>query len=314
MRKYDFYKNRFYALGLSLTFLLIGVVMMLVNGLNLDIEFKGGSLLNYTYTGDLNLDEVRELASKTMKAPVTVQATEALSGKAEGGTRQNIVINVAGDAAISTEAQSALKEALRTAYPEHKIEVGEVLVVDAFIGREALNNGLLASLIAAVLIVAYVWFRFRSISGPSAGVFSLIVLLHDVLISFFAFVVFGFALNDAVIAVVLSILGWSVNDTIVIYDRIRENANLYRNGETLPELVNRSIHQSLSRSIATSACAFVAVMVAYGFATLYNIQSIKEFALPMAIGLLAGTYSSIFLATPFWASWKVRKGRHGYED
>lgn len=306
-RSFDFYKNRYRFFAISMAFIALGVVMMLVYGLKLDIQFRGGSMLNYSYTGEVDEEGVRDLAAQHLNATVSVQTTKALSTEKGSGQRQTIVVNVAGDAAVSEDEQSALRQALAERYPEQNIEVGEVVVVEPFIGREMLRNALLAVLIAAVLIVAYVWIRFRSISGPSAGVFALLALLHDVLIAFFSFVIFRFSLNESLLAVILSILGWSVNDTIVIYDRIRENAQKNNGERTLAELVNLSIHQSLSRSVITSACCFLAIIVAYVFAAAYNITSIKEFTLPMAIGLFAGTYSSIFLATPFWAMWKMRK-------
>ncbi len=306
---FSFYKNRYKFLILSTVILLAGVVTMLIFGLNLDIQFKGGSILNYSYTGEVDTQVAEDLIVKAIGGTVSVQTTKDLAGE-----KQALVVSVAGDKALSVDQQTALREALVNGLPENNIEVGDVQIVDPFIGKELLRNGLLAILIASVLIVGYVWIRFRTISGPSAGVFALLALLHDILIAFFAFVIFGFPLNETVVAVVLSILGWSVNDTIVIYDRIRENANMHRNNESLPDLVDRSIHQSLTRSINTSAAAFIAVIIAYVFATIYNIESIREFALPMAIGIVAGSYSTIVLATPFWAMWKTRGGRSGYEN
>lgn len=306
---FSFYKNRYKFLLVSSLVLLIGFVTMFVFGLNLDIQFKGGSILNYSYSGEINTQDAEKVISTAINGVVTVQTTKDLSGE-----KQALVVNVAGDEALPLEQQTAMREALTKAFPDNAIAVGDVQIVAPFIGAELLRNGLLAILIASVLIVAYVWIRFRTISGPSAGVFALLALLHDVLIAFFAFVIFGFPLNETVVAVVLSILGWSVNDTIVIYDRIRENANMHRNNDSLPDLVDRSIHQSLTRSINTSMAAFSAVMIAYIFATIYNIESIREFALPMAVGIIAGSYSTIFIATPFWAMWKTRGGISGYEN
>ena len=314
MRSYDFYKNRYLALGFSAVLVIIGLLSIFIRGLRLDITFQGGSILNYSYQGSLDEKAVTELARETLGRQVSVQLTENLASTGDSTTRKSFVVNVAGKKALSTEDQTALREAFGKNFADNKVEVGELLIVDPFIGQETLSKGLLAVLISSVLIVAYVWIRFRSISGPSAGVFALLALLHDVIIAFLSFVVFGFAINESVIAVVLSILGWSVNDTIVIYDSVRENERLYRNGQTLPELVNRSILQSISRSFFTSFCGFVAIIVAYVFAAIYNIESIREFALPMAVGLVVGTYSSIFLAAPFWTMWKTRGGRLGYDS
>ena len=149
-------------------------------------------------------------------------------------------------------------------------------------------------------------------SGPSAGVMALIALYHDVTLVFFVFVVLRIPLNESLIAVVLSILGFSINDTIVIYDRIRENERIYKGSMTLPDLVDLSINQSLTRSINTSLCTFGAVAIAYIFAVVNGIESIQEFALPMMVGLISGSYSTICLAGPLWVSWKTRGGRSGY--
>lgn len=306
---FDYYKHRHKFLAVSLVIILAGIVLLFIKGLNLDIQFKGGSILKYTYEGTIDLNAIEPIVEESLGQAVSLQETEDLGTKTK-----SLVINVAGDEALSTEQQTALRTALTDAQPEANFQVSETNVVAPFIGRETLLNGLLAVAISSVLIVLYVWIRFRTISGPSAGVFSLLALLHDIIIAFLVFVFMGTPLNETVIAVVLSILGWSVNDTIVIFDRIRENKAKHQdNTETLPEMVNRSISESFSRSITTSVCAFLAVGVAYGFALYYNIESIKEFALPMMVGLAVGSYSSIVLATPYWADWMTRKGRTGFE-
>ncbi|MGI6078189.1 MAG: protein translocase subunit SecF [Fastidiosipilaceae bacterium] len=306
---FSFYKNRYKFLILSLVALVAGIIVLAIFGLNLDIQFKGGSILKYTFEGEIDLTKADEIVESTLGKSATLQETVDLSTD-----RKNLVVSVAGDEALSTEDQTALRTALNENFAENNIEVKETNVVDPFIGKETLNKGLLAVVIAAVLIVFYVWIRFRTISGPSAGVFSLLALLHDVVLTFFVFILLRTPLNDTLIAVMLSILGWSVNDTIVIFDRIRENSRLREGKETLPEMVDRSINQMLTRSITTSVCAFIAVGIAYGFALYYNIESIRHFALPMMIGIVIGTYSSIFLATPFWAQWMTRGGRVGFES
>ncbi|HHX37816.1 MAG TPA: protein translocase subunit SecF [Clostridiaceae bacterium] len=306
---FSFYKNRYKFLIISMAALLAGIIVLATLGLKLDIQFKGGSILKYTFEGDIDLTEADTVVEEILGVSATLQETVDLSTE-----RKNLVVSIAGDEALSTEQQTALRTALDEAFSENNIEVKETNVVDPYIGKETLNKGLLAVVIASILIVFYVWIRFRSISGPSAGVFSLLALLHDVVLTFFVFVLLRTPMNDTLIAVMLSILGWSVNDTIVIFDRIRENSNNRDGKETLPELVDRSINQMLTRSITTSTCAFIAVGIAYGFAVFYNIESIRNFALPMMIGIIIGTYSSIFLATPFWVQWMTRGGRLGFES
>ena len=169
-----------------------------------------------------------------------------------------------------------------------------------------MNRGLFGIALAAVLVVIYVWIRFKRISGLSAGVMALVALTHDLLVVFFTFVIFRIPLGDSFIAVALTILGYSINDTIVIYDRIRENSRIEAK---LPveTMVNKSISQSLTRSIYTNIAVFISVALVYIFAVGYGIDSIKSFALPMAIGAVSGCYSTICIAGPLWVMWQKHK-------
>jgi preprotein translocase subunit SecF len=305
---FKFYKNRKKFFAISCLLLLIGVLAIIFNGIKLDITFKGGSILKYSFTGQIDLAKAESAISKAIGIDVTCQETHAL-----GSDERNLVINVAGDEALTPDQQIALQQALETTFPDTTFKYGNALMVNPFIGRELFTKGLWAILITSVLIVAYVWFSFRSMSGPSAGVMALVALFHDVVIAFFVFVICRIPINESLVAVVLSILGFSINDTIVIYDRIRENERLTAKKMPLADLVDLSINQSLSRSINTSLCTFGAVTVAYIFSVIYDIPSIQHFALPMMIGLISGAYSSIALAGPLWVMWKTRKGRSGYE-
>lgn len=304
---FSFYKNRKWFFMLSISIMLAGIIVSLVFGVKMDIQFKGGSILKYSFTGTVDLTQAETAISAAIDQDVTCQETTNL-----GDQKTNLVINVAGNNAITPENQTALQDALAKAFPTVTFSLEEANLVDPFIGRELLIRGLWAILIASVLIVAYVWYSFRSMSGPSAGVMALVALFHDVFVAFFVFVFLRIPLNESLIAVVLTILGFSINDTIVIYDRIRENERLLKGSLTLADLVDLSISQSLTRSINTSLATFGAVTVAYIFATLYGIQTIKDFALPMMIGLISGSYSTVCLAGPLWVMWKTRGARTGY--
>lgn len=310
---FAFYKNRYKFLALSGLFLALGLVCLMIFGAKLDIQFKGGSLITYSYQGELDLENIKTDVEDALNLPVSVQSNTSLVADGSSEKATHLVISVAGNEALTTDQSLTLTNTLTSNYPEAQFELQNAQLVNPSIGNRTLVNGLLAVLVASVLIVLYVGLQFRTISGLSAGVFSLVVLFHDVILAFFVFIMLQIPLNETLIAVILSILGWSVNDTIVIFDRIRENEKLYKNKYTLPELVDLSITQSMSRSINTSLCAFMAVAVAYVFALIYNLSGIQEFALPMMVGILVGSYSSICLATPFWAQWKTRNGRTGYE-
>jgi len=304
---YSFYKNRKIFFALSISIMLAGIIFSVVFGVKMDIQFKGGSILKYAYTGTVDLGMAESAITAAIGQEVSCQETTNL-----GDQQTNLVVNVAGNNAITPENQTALQDALAKTFPDVTFSLASANIVNPFIGRELLTRGLWAILLASVLIVAYVWYSFRSMSGPSAGVMALVALFHDVFVAFFVFVFLRIPINESLVAVVLTILGFSINDTIVIYDRIRENERLLKGTMTLPDLVDLSIRQSLTRSINTSVATFGSVAVAYVFATLYGIDSIKEFALPMMIGLISGSYSTVCLAGPLWVMWKTRGGRTGY--
>lgn len=304
---FSFYKNRHRFLGFSLALIIIGCLAWVIFGAQLSIEFKGGSIIRYTVTGEgkINTEKLSDIASDKLGVPVVVQDSTSVTTK-----ERSLSVSVSGNKALLPEDLVSLRDTIsQNAGKDIKLTLADSNVVDPYIGRETLFNGLLALVVAAVLIVLYVWVRFRRISGLSAGAFSLLALLHDVLIAFLTFIVARYALNDTVIAVVLSILGWSVNDTIVIFDRIRENSKLFGSKVNLPDLVDLSIRESCSRSIYTSLCSFIAVLVAFVFALLNGITSIVQFSLPMMVGIIVGSYSSVALATVYWAQYIVTKKR-----
>lgn len=305
---FSFYKHRKVFIGVSLAIIVIGLILSFTFGINLDIQFRGGSIITYQYVGDLSLQDAEQTAEEALGQRVTAQMTESVVDD-----RTTLVISVAGNEALLPAEMEALTDALTKSFPELNVRLVSSDLVAPFIGREMLTNGILAILVSSVLIIIFVWFSFRSISGPSAGVMALIALLHDVTIAFFVFVAMRTPLNETLVAVVLTILGFSINDTIVVYDRIRENVRLTNGSMPLDELVDMSIRQSLTRSINTSVATFSAVAVAFIFATIFGIDSIAEFALPLMVGIIAGAYSSLALASPLWVAWKTRGGRTGYE-
>lgn len=304
---FSFYKHRKVFFAISLALIIAGALAAIFFGVDLDIQFKGGSLLTYSYTGDIDLKTAESVVSDAIDLSVTGQSSRQL-----GDETTNLVISVSGNQALLPEDLAAIESALNQAFPENGIDLENATLVDPFIGREALINMAWAVLLAMVLIIGFLWFSFRSMSGPSAGIMALVALFHDLAIVFSVFILLRQPLNESLIAVVLTILGYSVYDTIVIYDRIRENRRLYRGKMSLQDLVDLSIRQSLRRSILTSVTTSVAIGVVYVFAILYDISSIRQFALPMMIGLISGAYSSICLAGPLWVMWKTRRGQTGY--
>lgn len=302
---FKFYEKRNLFFAISLVLFLLGVIMIFVNGVNLDIQFKGGSILKYTYDGDLDREAVAAEASKALGTGVDVQLTADFTG----GNRQ-LVISVAGDEGLTPERQNALLNALKAKFSANNLKVAETFNVDPFYGREFFQKGLLAIVLAVIFIVLYVWIRFKSIHGLSAGIFALVALLHDVLMVFVTFIVFRIPINDAFIAVVLTIIGYSINDTIVIYDRMRENQKLLGKKISLGELINLSQNQSFTRTLNTSLNTFFAMAVVVFVSIAFNLESIRSFALPMMAGIISGCYSTLFIACPLWVMWNTRGGRN----
>ena len=193
--------------------------------------------------------------------------------------------------------------------PNNGYEISESYIVEPYIGKVALQKSIIAISLSAVFIVGYVWIRFKTLSGLSAGMMAVLALVHDVLFVFFVFVWFGIPINDAYVAVTLTIIGYSINDTIVLYDRIRENKDSMngKHKKALGDLISESITQTLSRSVNTSVTTLMCVLSILIFAILFGIDSIKVFALPMLFGLVSGCYSSVCIAGPLWGTWQEWK-------
>ena len=172
----------------------------------------------------------------------------------------------------------------------------------------------MAAALSAIVLIIYIAVRFRNIGGWLAGVCAIIALLHDIIITYGAFVVMGMEIDANFMAVILTILGYSVNDTIVVYDRIRENKTLYKGSISLSDLTDLSINQSLTRSINTSVTTIFAMIVVSLVASMRGVESILSFSLPMLVGLIIGTYSSLFLASPLWVVLESRRSAGKEEE
>ncbi len=297
-----FYKRRYVFFAISLAFILAGVAGLLINGVSLDIQFSGGSILKYTYDGEINAEE----AGTAVEAALG-RETSCLIQRNLARDEQMLTVNLAERAAMTSEEQQRVTAALKEKYPDRHIELSESLTVEPFIGARFFKNGIIAIAVSFLLILVYVAFRFRNIGGFSAGAMAIVALIHDACIVTAAFILFRIPLNDSFIAAILTIIGFSINDTIVIYDRVRENRTVLGTKISPEELVDRSITQSMSRSINTNIAVFISIAIVYVFAQIYNIESIKDFALPMMFGTVSGCYSTICIAGPLWTMWQNHK-------
>ena len=298
----NFFAHRKYCFTISIMLIVVMFACALVFGVNLDIQFKGGALLTYSYTGDLDAPAFQKAAEKVLGQSVSMQESiDIATGK------RNIVLSLPTSEGIDAERQAALAAALNEQFSGNEIETASISVVNPTIGGEFLAKCLVAIGFAALLMVFYVSFRFRRIGGWSAGVTAVVALVHDILMVFAVFVIGRISLNANFIAVCLTILGYSLNDTIVIYDRIRENRRIYGTSMPVEDLVNLSLNQSMTRSLLTSVTTASAMVVVSLVALLYNVNTILSFSFPMIIGMVSGFYSSVCIAPALWTTWQKKK-------
>ncbi len=300
----DFYGKRNIFFILSAAVIVIGIVINLFVGTRLDIQFAGGAVIKYNFAADIASNEIEKIVEDVSGRNATVQINEAY-GTSDG--QKQATVSFAGNESLTLEEQTAIADALDEAFAETPFTVAESSSVDPMMGATFFEKCMICVAITFVLLLIYIAIRFRKIGGFSAGVCALIALAHDVLISYLVFVIFGFAINDSFIAVILTILGYSLNDTIVLYDRIRENRRLLGNKTDYPTLVNLSLNQTLFRSVATSVTTFVAICCVFVVALIYQLNSVMTFALPMMVGVVVGCYSSLFIAGPLFAMWQNHK-------
>ncbi len=267
-------------------------------GIDLDINFSGGTKIAYSYTGELDMEKVEELAQKTLEAKFTISQSTALAGETE-----TFEIALAGKNAVSAEKQEELTTALEKDFKDNEIELYNSNSVSPTIAGTFFAKSLVAVLITAVLVVIYVGIRFRRIGGVSAALTALVALVLDVFVTFFVCVIFRLQIDSNYIAVVLTILGYSLNDTIVIYDRVRENKKLNPSMD-IGSLVNLSVNQTAIRNVVTTVTTILAVLTIVVVSELYGLTTLRTFAIPMAFGLVSGAVSSLFVSGPLWVIWK----------
>jgi preprotein translocase subunit SecF len=290
-------KKIFY--GISIALISLTLIFSFVFGVKLSIEFSGGALINYSYSGGIDMDALNRTVNETIGQEATVQK------KTNIATGSNSVdISIANSRGLSTEDQSKLTATLQETYSFANFELMSSNNVSASNGREFFFRCIVALILASVFIVVYVGFAFRKIGGVSAGVTSVIALLHDAIMVFATFVILRYPLDQNFIAVILTILGYSVNDTIVIFDRIRENERTPGNKLSPRELSNKSLNQVLSRTLYATITTVMALVVVCVVCVATGLTSMTSFVIPMTIGMISGSYSTICIAIPLWVDWK----------
>lgn len=300
-----FFDHRKIYIGISLAVMLIGLIFNVAFGTQLDIQFRGGAIIRYSYSGTIDQEDVQRIVESEVDKVVTATVSQSMAGD----DTSTLSLSFAGSEALTLEEQSAIEESLLAEYPDAGFNVVESSSIDPTMGQEFFLKCMVSILLAAILLVIYIAFRFKKIGGMSAGLFAVLTLFHDCIMVYFTFIIFRIPINDSFIAVVLTILGYSLNGTIIIYDRIRENRRLMGPKEDISVLVDASINQTLTRSIYTALCTFSAVAVVYVVGAIYDLPSVTKFALPMMVGIACGCYSSVCIAGPLFAVWQKHKAQ-----
>ena len=308
MNKYNFdfvgRKKLFFII--SAVAIAVSILSSFIFGANLDIQFKGGTILTYVYDGELDQSQFESDATAALDG---IGVTSTVGEDFSTG-RNNIQLSLISNSGLTSDKQFELTTTLTEKYAANNIELIESSDVSPSSGKEFFLKCLVAVLLSFIVLVIYIAIRFKNIGGWLAGVCAIAALLHDCIIVYGTFIICHMSINANFMAVVLTILGYSINNTIVIYDRIRENETLYRKSKTRNEIVNMSINQSLTRSINTSITTIAAMLAVTIVAAVYGVTSIISFSLPMMIGMIAGAYSSVCFTCPLWLTLedKIRKG------
>ncbi len=298
---YDFCSQKKLILIIAVCVIIALIAGIVIRGVNLAIEFEGGTMLTYSYTGDIDTNKVDSETENIVGVPVNVRTGESLDSNGK-----QITLSFTSEEGLNADRQFELTEALNNTFPDNQLELFDSNDVSPASGREFLLKCLLAMVVAAILIIIYIAIRFSKIGGWSAGICSIFALCHDLVAALAASILFGFEFNANIVAVILTILGYSINNTIVIYDRIRENRTLYPTA-TLNELINMGCSQSLRRSIRTSVTTIGTMIIVSIVVFVSGYTSLLSFSVPLIFGLISGTYSSIFVAPVTWSWWKGKQ-------
>ncbi len=381
---YNFCGKKKMILGIAIAVIVAFIVGLIVRGVNLSIDFKGGSEISYSYTGDISANDVADAVDDLIESKVNVKLGSSIgdddkkqiiiaytssetfdvstdysynfsytgeitaddinkAGELIKGVDANIelsepsegtnilTVNFTKENFSTDEAEAltatltekfpgkeikfvdsvnkvhpnALTERLMEKFPDNNIDSPNVNNVSSSTAREALLKCLVAVIFAAIVIIIYIAIRFRKIGGWSAGLCSIFALCHDLVAAIAVTIIFGFEFDKNTVAVLLTILGYSINNTIVIYDRIRENRSLFPKA-TLSERINISCTQSLTRSIRTSITTISTMLIISVVVFITGYHSLLSFSVPLMFGLISGTYSSIFVAPVTWSWMKNR--------
>ena len=279
------------------------VLCAVVFGVHLDTEFTGGAMITLSYDGSFEMAQVQQTASDALEnTGLTLQTGENV---ATGD--QTLKISMPGTETVTTDQVEALLDSLNETYPDNNFAQLSLSNVSAAMGTKFLQKSLVAVVFALVLILLYIALRFKNIGGLTGGMMAVLALVNDLMVVLGTFVLLRTPLDGNFIAAMLTILGYSINDTVVVYDRIRENRTLMGKKASFEELVNHSVNQSARRTLITTITTVMALGVMCIVAKLYGLDSIFTFAFPLMMGMISGVYTSLCVSTSAWVLWSERK-------
>jgi preprotein translocase subunit SecF len=297
----DWLGKKWYFLGFSLIFSVAGVLSMLFwHHIPLGVDFKGGTQIRVAFDATPNEDHVRQALDRAGVRSFTIQRVSDPSGHA--ANKEIISLPETGDQSHDVGRQR-VESALSTNYHDSAFTIEQIEIVGPTAGKQLQKQAALATVYSLIGMLVYLWFRFELIYGVAA----VVAVFHDTLITVGAFSLTNQEITLTVIAAILTLIGYSMNDTIVVFDRIRENLALSRR-ESLHDVVNRSINQTLSRTVISSGLTFLTVLSLY----LFGGEVLHGFSFALVIGILIGTYSSIAVAAPMlvaYQDWRVKRGK-----
>ena len=298
----DWLGKKWFFLGFSLIFSVAGILSILFwHHIPLGVDFRGGTQVTVRFDATPNEDHIRSAVASKGLRDARIQRISDPSGNAAN----EVVISLPESKNEATEDQgrAAIADALTSNYHDSGFAIQKVDIVGPTAGKQLQKQAWLATVYSLIGMLAYLWFRFELIYGVAA----VVAVFHDTLITVGAFSLTNKEIDLTVIAAILTLIGYSMNDTVVVFDRIRENLATSRR-ESLSDVVNRSINQTLSRTVLSSGLTFLTVLSLY----LFGGAVLHGFSFALVIGIMIGTYSSIAVAAPMlvaYQDWRASKGR-----
>ena len=297
--KISFVENRKKFFILSLFLAIVSIFSLWIKELNFGIDFKGGLLVEIKHENNIELEVLRNNIAELNYGDFTLQKLD--------NSNDNFLIKIelSSDMKGNQETLIAkLKEKIQNNF-EGKVDYRRIEYVGPTVSKELIMTGVIAILIAIFSMLIYIWFRFEL---PFA-IGAVLALIHDTILTIGMFSITSLEFNLSTVAAILLIIGYSMNDTVVVYDRVRENLKKFKKLDTF-SLLNKSINETLSRTINTTATTILALLALF----IFGGNIIKDFSLAMIWGIVIGTYSSILIATPILLNMKIRKANKDSEE